>query len=66
MSLKDLTHDAHKEAETKPFVKVLFSGNIDPKLYALYLKNQPSKPRLKLQADIHMVQVDIATNFERD
>jgi heme oxygenase len=40
MSLKDLTHDAHKEAETKPFVKILFSGKIDPKLYALYLKNQ--------------------------
>jgi heme oxygenase (biliverdin-producing, ferredoxin) len=40
MSLKDLTHEAHKEAETKPFVKVLFSGKIDPKLYALYLKNQ--------------------------
>ena len=40
MSLKDLTHDAHKEAETKPFVKVLFSGKIDPKLYAQYLKNQ--------------------------
>ena len=40
MSLKELTHDAHKEAETKPFVKVLFSGKIDPKLYALYLKNQ--------------------------
>jgi len=40
MSLKDLTHAAHKEAETKPFVKVLFSGKIDPKLYATFLKNQ--------------------------
>lgn len=40
MSLKDLTHAAHKSAETQPFVKVLFSGNINPKLYALYLKNQ--------------------------
>ena len=40
MSLKDLTHEAHKEAETKPFVKILFSGKIDPKLYALFLKNQ--------------------------
>ena len=34
MSLKDLTHEAHKNAETQPFVK------IDPKLYATYLKNQ--------------------------
>ena len=40
MSLKDLTHAAHKNAETQPFVKVLFSGNIDPLLYATYLKNQ--------------------------
>lgn len=40
MSLKELTHDAHREAETQPFVKVLFSGKIDPLLYAQYLKNQ--------------------------
>jgi heme oxygenase len=40
MSLKELTYEAHKAAETSPFVKVLFSGNIDPKLYATYLKNQ--------------------------
>ena len=40
MSLKDLTHEAHKNAETQPFVKILFSGKIDPKLYATYLKNQ--------------------------
>jgi heme oxygenase len=40
MSLKDLTHAAHKDAETKPFVKILFSGKIEPKLYATFLKNQ--------------------------
>ena len=40
MSLKDLTHDAHRNAETQPFVKVLFSGSIEPELYAIYLKNQ--------------------------
>lgn len=40
MSLKELTHEAHKTAETQPFVKVLFSGSIDPKVYAVYLKNQ--------------------------
>jgi heme oxygenase len=40
MSLKDLVWEAHKKAETKPFVKVLFSGNIDSKLYATFLKNQ--------------------------
>jgi heme oxygenase len=40
MSLRDLTHEAHKNAETKPFVKILFSGTIDPRLYAIFLKNQ--------------------------
>ena len=40
MSLKELTHEAHKSAETQPFVKILFSGKINPKLYATYLKNQ--------------------------
>jgi heme oxygenase len=40
MSLKDLVWEAHKKAETKPFVKILFSGSIDSKLYATFLKNQ--------------------------
>lgn len=40
MSLKDLTYEQHRNAETQPFVKILFSGNIAPKLYATYLYNQ--------------------------
>ena len=40
MSLKELTSEAHRNAERQKFVKVLFSGSIDPKLYARYLKNQ--------------------------
>jgi heme oxygenase len=40
MSLKELTHEAHRNAERQKFVKTLFSGSIDPKLYARYLKNQ--------------------------
>jgi heme oxygenase len=40
MSLKDLTHENHKHAETRPFVKVLFSGKITPEAYATYLFNQ--------------------------
>ena len=40
MSLKDLTYEHHKTAETQPFVSILFSGNIDPKLYATFIKNQ--------------------------
>ena len=39
MSLKDLTHAKHKEAETQPFVKILFSGKINPDLYATFLFN---------------------------
>lgn len=40
MSLKDLTKDNHTKAEKQEFVKILFSGKIDPKFYAQYLKNQ--------------------------
>lgn len=40
MSLKELTHEQHRTAETQPFVKVLFSGKIDSKIYAIYLFNQ--------------------------
>lgn len=40
MSLKELTHEAHKNAERQQFVKTLMSGSIDPLLYARYLKNQ--------------------------
>jgi heme oxygenase len=40
MSLKDLTHEAHSNAERQEFVKIMFSGKINPKLYATYLKNQ--------------------------
>lgn len=40
MSLKDLTYEEHRHAETRPFVKVLFSGKVDTQLYATYLYNQ--------------------------
>jgi len=40
MSLKDLTADLHKEAETHPFIKELFSGTITPERYATFLINQ--------------------------
>jgi heme oxygenase len=54
MSLKELTHEAHKNAETQPFVKILFSGKINPKLYATYLKNQhPCYEILEICAMVH-------------
>lgn len=40
MSLRDLTKEAHTNAERQEFVKILFSGKINPKLYATFLKNQ--------------------------
>jgi heme oxygenase len=62
MSLKDLTHAAHKAAETKPFVKVLFSGKIDPKLYATFLKNQhPCYEILEVCAMPHGLMSDYPT-----
>lgn len=39
-NLKELTYEQHKKAETRPFVKILFKGDIDPELYATYLYNQ--------------------------
>ena len=39
-NLKELTWEHHKNAERQEFVKVLMSGNIDPRVYATYLWNQ--------------------------
>jgi heme oxygenase len=60
MSLKELTYEQHKRAETRPFVKVLFSGNIDPKIYATYLYNQfPMYELLEVCAMPHGLLNDI-------
>lgn len=42
-NLKELTKEQHTEAERQAFVKVLMSGNINPKLYATFLWNQHLK-----------------------
>ena len=39
-TLRELTKDNHTSAERQEFVKILFSGTIDSKLYATYLYNQ--------------------------
>lgn len=39
-NLRELTKEAHRNAERSEFVKILFSGDINPLLYANYLKNQ--------------------------
>ena len=54
MSLRDLTKDAHTNAERQEFVKILFSGSINPKLYAVFLKNQhPQYEILEVCAMMH-------------
>jgi heme oxygenase len=56
MSLRDLTKDAHTNAERQEFVKILFSGTIDPKLYATFLKNQhPCYELLEVMAMTHQL-----------
>lgn len=40
MSLKELTKENHSNAERQEFVKIMFSGKINPDLYATYLFNQ--------------------------
>lgn len=42
-NLKELTWEHHKDAERQEFVKVLMSGNINPKFYATFLWNQHVK-----------------------
>jgi heme oxygenase (biliverdin-producing, ferredoxin) len=60
MSLRDLTHEAHKNAERQEFVKILFSGNINPKLYATFLKNQhPQYEILEVCAMMHGLLSDM-------
>jgi heme oxygenase (biliverdin-producing, ferredoxin) len=60
MSLRDLTKEAHTNAERQEFVKILFSGNIDPKLYATFLKNQhPCYELLEVCAMVHGLLSDL-------
>jgi heme oxygenase len=59
-NLKDLTWEHHKNAERQEFVKVLMSGNIDPKIYATYLWNQfPQYEILEVMAMSHGLFDDI-------
>jgi heme oxygenase (biliverdin-producing, ferredoxin) len=40
MALRDHIKDNHATAEKHPFVKLLFSGGVSPRIYADYLLNQ--------------------------
>jgi len=53
-NLRELTKEAHTNAERQEFVKILFSGKINPKLYATFLKNQhPCYEVLEVCAMMH-------------
>lgn len=60
MSLKELTYEEHRHAETRPFVKVLFKGDINPQIYATYLYNQfPMYEILEVCAMPHGILNDV-------
>ena len=59
-NLKELTWEHHQNAERQEFVKVLMSGNIDPKIYATYLWNQfPQYEILEVMAMGHGLLNDV-------
>lgn len=60
LNLKELTRENHTNAERQEFVKVMFGGSIEPKLYARYLWNQfPQYEILELMAAQHGLLDDI-------
>ncbi len=66
MSLKELTHERHKNAERQEFVKVMFSGNIHPEFYATFLANQhPVYEYLELHAMLHSLLLGMPEEIRR-
>ena len=66
-NIKELTWEHHKAAERCGFVKILLSGNIDPKLYATFLWNQQLKySELEKQADNYNLFKGIETAKRKD
>lgn len=54
MSLKDLTWEHHKNAERQEFVKIMMSGNINPKFYAIFLYNlHPRYDLVEAMGNVH-------------
>ena len=60
MSLKDLTWEHHKNAERQDFVKIMMSGKINPKFYAIFLYNlHPRYDLLESMASLHDLFADL-------
>jgi len=55
MSLKDLTHEKHKEAETQPFIKAIFKKSVTREEYADYL--------FQLGFIYHVLEEDVGNKF---
>lgn len=65
-NLRELTKEVHNNAERQDFVKVLMSGNINPKLYATYLWNQHKKyDILEAMAAVNGIFADIGYPIQR-
>jgi heme oxygenase len=59
-NLKELTAEQHSNAERQEFVKILFSGQMEPELYAQYLYNQfPMYELLEVMAMQHGLVSDM-------
>jgi heme oxygenase len=56
MSLKDLTHAKHKEAETQPFIKAIFKKQVSQEEYADYL--------YQLAFVYHVLEEDMGNRFK--
>jgi len=56
MSLKDLTHAKHKEAETQPFIKAMFKKQVSQEEYADFL--------YQLAFVYHVLEEDMGNRFK--
>lgn len=65
-TLKDLTAEKHKEAESHPFVKILFSGEIEPQFYATYLYNLHTHyNHIEVYSAMHYLTKDLPSEWRR-
>ena len=65
-NLKELTKEAHTNAERQGYVKVLMSGKINPKFYATYLWNQHKKyDILEAMAAVNGLFIDLPPKISR-
>jgi heme oxygenase len=65
-NLRELTKEVHDKAESRAFVDVLMSGNINPQFYAVYLWNQHKKyDILEAMASLNGIWLDIGFPIQR-